>query len=587
MLHTSYGIYHLSRKAADRTPGSSASYMAFAAAADITFIPFYIFSAYMSGKQYQLFRNGATGSAADEEWTTLLPQGTTVMPTLTGAAFLATTITGGLLLISMGISIYLCLVFYKIMNLPPDMNPLEDNLTARPHKRNKSELSNMSVTTLAESEKRISMPLESRRYSGAPYEDLSRPPSIPFLHTRTGSTDSLNGRSSHGSKFDLPPRQYQALSPASSQSDLAMKRASYTPLSPTSSPLKQAYSTVSLKDSEAERPLSQHREAWFKADSSINADGPFPRIGTPKSRTPSPKKSNHNIGYAPLHQNSEAVDFASIATASEIHPLRSNPSSPTQPPHQSQGNSYDASTRAHDLPTKYVATHDYAALNSPELKFPNAFSEAIENKKQATKSPPATPTKSVPNPFTKSSRALVSLSQSTANVRQPSSTYSGDLADASVSDVSSVSSYNRSSEYGNSIKGGKRNLLASTNELSPVRELTSSSGLTQSFSFGSELSTIENENEQFSPAKITWTGNGVKAKAYGDLRPATPPVMLGLGGDIGTESTRQVSSGNDWFGRSRNVSGKVAEEGRAGATWGTRLRRISGIGDGTFSVKNA
>ena len=56
------------------------------------------------------------------------------------------------------------------------------------------------------------------------------------------------------------------------------------------------------------------------------------------------------------------------------------------------------------------------------------------------------------------------------------------------------------------------------------------------------------------------------AKSYGDLRAATPPVMVG--------SSRQVSSGNDYddtvgsvFGR-RNVSGKVAEEGQAGRKHG-------------------
>jgi hypothetical protein len=55
--------------------------------------------------------------------------------------------------------------------------------------------------------------------------------------------------------------------------------------------------------------------------------------------------------------------------------------------------------------------------------------------------------------------------------------------------------------------------------------------------------------------------NGVFSKPYGQLKPATPPVMIGNG--------RQVSSGNDYAHQSslgigrRNVSGKVAEEGRA------------------------
>jgi hypothetical protein len=54
------------------------------------------------------------------------------------------------------------------------------------------------------------------------------------------------------------------------------------------------------------------------------------------------------------------------------------------------------------------------------------------------------------------------------------------------------------------------------------------------------------------------------SKPYGDLKPGTPPIIIGGG--------RQVSSGNDYdlggasgaqFGR-RHVSGKIAEEGRAG-----------------------
>jgi hypothetical protein len=55
--------------------------------------------------------------------------------------------------------------------------------------------------------------------------------------------------------------------------------------------------------------------------------------------------------------------------------------------------------------------------------------------------------------------------------------------------------------------------------------------------------------------------NGFFSKPYGQLKPATPPVMVGNG--------RQVSSGNDYAHQStlgigrRNVSGKVAEEGRA------------------------
>lgn len=70
------------------------------------------------------------------------------------------------------------------------------------------------------------------------------------------------------------------------------------------------------------------------------------------------------------------------------------------------------------------------------------------------------------------------------------------------------------------------------------------------------------------------------SKPYGDLRARTPPVIvgsLGLGGVVEEEETRnnmrQVSSGNDFDGgpvgvgvRMRHVSGREAEEGRAGVT---------------------
>lgn len=74
-----------------------------------------------------------------------------------------------------------------------------------------------------------------------------------------------------------------------------------------------------------------------------------------------------------------------------------------------------------------------------------------------------------------------------------------------------------------------------------------------------------------------------KAKHYGELKPGTPPIMIGGG------SNRQVSSGND-FGAGkggfraldrRDVSGKIAEEGRGGNDggkgWGTRFRKVSGL----------
>jgi hypothetical protein len=68
--------------------------------------------------------------------------------------------------------------------------------------------------------------------------------------------------------------------------------------------------------------------------------------------------------------------------------------------------------------------------------------------------------------------------------------------------------------------------------------------------------------------------DGFYSKPYGTLKPGTPPVMVAVG-----SGGRQVSSGNDYEGGKgfagsrfsvfarRNVSGKVAEEGRGGGRW--------------------
>ncbi|TVY62858.1 hypothetical protein LSUE1_G006419, partial [Lachnellula suecica] len=171
MLHTVYAVYHLSRKPSGRTPATSASYMLFAAFFDVSITPFYAFTALIAHTNY------AT-------WTVVLDD-QDLAPIFSEVVFYLATVGGGLHLVSLTISLYLAVTFRKITKLPPDMNPLEDHLTSRTprHKRNKSSMS--VATTLTEKEKRLSAPLESKRSSGATYEDLSRPPTIPFFHTRT------------------------------------------------------------------------------------------------------------------------------------------------------------------------------------------------------------------------------------------------------------------------------------------------------------------------------------------------------------------------------------------------------------------
>ena len=191
VLHTLYAVYHLHRSPTGRTPASSASYMLFAAMLDTGLIPLLIVTALIAHTEYL---------TRVYSWGTLF--GTPAAAyTIIYALFLLSVTEGALLVTSLIIGIYLAVLFRKIAKLPPDMNPLEPNLTARPHKRNKSELiasdKHLSGSTLASSE----------RMSGVADPLVAPARRMPFMHTRLNSTDSIGLYKDHGarmSQVDFP-----------------------------------------------------------------------------------------------------------------------------------------------------------------------------------------------------------------------------------------------------------------------------------------------------------------------------------------------------------------------------------------------
>lgn len=108
-LHTVYGVYHLCRNATGRTPGSTASYMLFAAMIDTGLIPFYAFSAIMCRVQY---------TTGDYNWGTLFG-GNTAAYDIVFAAFIISCAVGGMHVISLALDIWLATLFRKIAKLPP------------------------------------------------------------------------------------------------------------------------------------------------------------------------------------------------------------------------------------------------------------------------------------------------------------------------------------------------------------------------------------------------------------------------------------------------------------------------------------
>lgn len=146
MVITTYAIYHLLRPAKGRTPNSSSSYHFFALFMDVGLIPFYVFIALYANQNYNMQVDDSS------RWTSFFTTNfatTTVIFT----TFVASIVVGGLHLVSIGLDIYLIMIFRKIASLPPDMNPLEDNLTGSTrrksmrHKHKNSEMTVSSVST--------------------------------------------------------------------------------------------------------------------------------------------------------------------------------------------------------------------------------------------------------------------------------------------------------------------------------------------------------------------------------------------------------------------------------------------------------
>ncbi|TAQ91003.1 hypothetical protein B7494_g594 [Chlorociboria aeruginascens] len=311
ILHTIYGVYHLARKSSGRTPASSASYMLFASFFDVSIIPFYAFDAWVSTTQ--------------TTWTIVLPN--QQVNIFSRSVFFLAIVAGGLHLLSLGIGLYLAVTFRKITKLPPDMNPLEDNLTSR-HKRNKSSVT--TVNTYTNSEKRLSTPLENKRSSGAAYEDLARPPTIPFFHTRTGSTDSFSTyRStpppSRDPRAELPSRQYALDSARSSIVDL--KRSSMGGAPPKRSS-GASYSEISLSDTSSHpssRQVEKIAEGWYASDS----------IGSRTRSSPQKLRQHIRGNYSPLplqpqdHElNYDDENSGSTISSGLPNPLNANPPTP-------------------------------------------------------------------------------------------------------------------------------------------------------------------------------------------------------------------------------------------------------------------
>ncbi|KAK5657681.1 hypothetical protein OQA88_2753 [Cercophora sp. LCS_1] len=471
IVHTVYAVYHLSNPAGGRTPGSSAAYHVFAGISDVCVMPLYAYGALSARNQ---------SGAGDLAWRTLLAD-QSKLDYFVPAVYYGLITAGSLHLVSLVISLWLGVMFRRITMLPPDMNPLESHLTSRAHKRNKS-----SIVTI-DSERRLGTAPE-RPMSQV---DLSRPLSVPFMHTRTNSSVTI-GNDAHDARMDLPSRQYQ-IPHRNSISDLAIKRMS-------APPTRGNYAEVPLGDP-SPRPSSTYSHS------------------RPPSTVPS-----HRTEIVPGSPTAQprAAKFTEAWYASESLVGRT----------QQRLNAANKRHTYNALEQRYDSQHnnlspdsdsdnenDYVNPNARNKVRPRSTTFESENEHPNPLRSHPTASEYVPGP------PPGSPPETAAPARRPKTPF----ARMRNSVLSAINLNDRR------VSGGGLDITDGRNRQSSI-------GLDSEF----------------------------YSKPYGDLRAATPPVMIG-------GNNRQVSSGNDYDlgtggDRRRHVSGKIAEEGRGG-----RFSRYEGI----------
>ncbi|KAK1836472.1 hypothetical protein QBC39DRAFT_247960 [Podospora conica] len=306
ILHSIYGIWHMSKPAGSRPPGSSAAYNVFAGVSDLCILPLYAYGVITTRNQE---------SSADHRWDVLIAD-KSVLTYFVPSVYYGLIVAAGLHLVSLAISLWLGIMFRRISSMPPDMNPLEAHLTSRraAHKRGKS-----SVASTIYADKPSSLHPTSISST-----DLPRPRSVPFLHTRTESRDS---------RLDLPSRQYQiepGNSPRNSIADLATQRlseprpiSSYSAHRPPTSTVPSYRPTEETPPSSPQPRSARFTETWYATESLVNRTQERVRA----TAQPKPKRQTYEALSQPYDVSPDSdSDDTPPTNHHHPNPLASHPS---------------------------------------------------------------------------------------------------------------------------------------------------------------------------------------------------------------------------------------------------------------------
>ncbi|EPE08338.1 hypothetical protein F503_01121 [Ophiostoma piceae UAMH 11346] len=574
IVHCIYAVYHLARPAGYRTPASSSAYQVFAAFSDFCILPLYAYGAVAARKN-------------SDKWSTLLAN-TDILPYLTTSFYY--TLIGGTAVhvLTLSVAFWLAIKFRDIASMPPDLNPLEDHYTSRSKKRQQKDLKrqkhlrNKSSVATASTFESVDSLDKAKGFD-------SRPPSVPFMHTRMGSEASAHYSDP---RLSLPSQN----SPVASQKgSLAnMKRASvasfpnngrgeyaelplndggysnapasrhsYHPNSrpasrpgsrPASRPGSRPNTSIpnnGISSGAAAQPgmgpnggpnagrQAKFTETWYTSDSIVN-------------RT---QQRNQAVNTMVMNASGKRRNYEVVSQAYDFHDSDDQDSDTETVRHHQTGSGENDENMRYD-------SYNYAGEDENSHPNPLASNPSPKpNKGQFRASAPAQDIQrqlsDAPSMSSSVHTSTTVLGDVPLNDRRVSGGYTVDIADAM--------------HNGRGLNNGNP---------APLQHQQNTN----------------NVSRQASNKRWTWAprnrdssiqaDEGFSSKRYGDLRSGTPPTMVEDLPRV-SKAARQVSSGNDYdlgsdrylyhgdnngaantFSR-RNVSGKIAEEGRAYSRYST------------------
>ncbi|PVI01936.1 hypothetical protein DM02DRAFT_560751 [Periconia macrospinosa] len=535
IVFTLYAIYHLLRKPTARPPGSAASYHFFALVMDAGFLPFYVFTALLAK------RNLDEDAGASGRWRTFFPTDEESDKVLL-SAWLAAVSVAGLHCASLFLDIWLTLIFRKISGLPPDMNPLEDNLTSRRKTKHKHKTSSISAIT----------PLTEKRYSEqSTMSDMTNSQSDPLMTDR-----------------GIPSPDRKQMSFMHTRTNSAMKYSPHTPNSaqqsrewlprPTSGPpLRADLNTrddLLRRDEPEEQTLAQRREmlaqqAIKRSSRPTSMYSSSPKNTKQEQPPPPPAHAHDPSGDIGLQKERENVGTNYWFVNDEPSASLSQQSPPKPflfPPKNSGYMTVNAYDDVSDEELEPPMMPEPLRMNPPTPPPPQPLEETSNKANQVAPPQPETP-----SPIKRTETISTLVSDSTRPFSPSSPSHSPTKA-----------------RYYGDLKSAQQNILRSTPPPAAPTKTSTPTYPSSVRQYTSNVSPNVKINSTPSPFSLDRKNFPKVKKAAASARPTSsqsPRVVSRSGVDYEGRLYNDDVSDLGTPGRRRDVSGKIAEEGRGGA----------------------